>query len=111
MRVDFDWRLQLEFHGTPIACDAGLPAYRELDGALGLTDLTGGVGSNDRRGQDTRHLLTWLFHQCTAANAALIATAHALRNGRSAGIVDVTVANDAGALLAGGRARCATTQG
>ena len=57
LRVDFDRRLRLEFHGSRITSDAGLLAYRELDDALGLTDLAGDALSECRSGRDTRHLL------------------------------------------------------
>lgn len=62
-RVNFDRRLRLEFHGSRITSDAGLLVYRELDDALGLTDLAGGVLSECRRGTDTRHLLIGLLRQ------------------------------------------------
>ncbi len=63
LRVGFDRRLKLEFHGSKITSDAGLLAYRELDEVLGLIDLGGAALSDLRRGKNTRHLLTGLLRQ------------------------------------------------
>ena len=40
LKIRFDRRLRLEFHGTRITSDAGLLACRELDDALGLRALS-----------------------------------------------------------------------
>jgi hypothetical protein len=63
LRVDFDRRLKLEFHSSRITSDGGLLAYRELDDALGLTDLAGMALSDGRRGRNVRHLLSGLLRQ------------------------------------------------
>jgi hypothetical protein len=63
LRIDFDRRLKLEFHGSRITSDAGLLAYRELDDALGLTELAAASLSECRRGKNTRHLIAGLFRQ------------------------------------------------
>ncbi|MCH8111983.1 MAG: IS1380 family transposase [Proteobacteria bacterium] len=63
LRVDFDRRLKLEFHGSKITSDAGLLAYRELDHALGLTGMAGSILTEARRGKNIRHLVEALFRQ------------------------------------------------
>jgi hypothetical protein len=63
LRADFDRRLRLEFLGSRITSEAGLLAYRELDDALGLTDLAGSALLEYRRGKNTRHLLGGLLRQ------------------------------------------------
>ncbi len=39
LKLRFDRRLRLEFHGARITSDAGLLACRELDGVLGLAEM------------------------------------------------------------------------
>ena len=57
LRVSFDHRLKLEFHGSKVTSDAGLLPFRDLDDALGLTDLAGVVLTDTRTGQNSRHTL------------------------------------------------------
>lgn len=42
-RVDFDRRVRLDFRGTQLSSDGGLLAVRELDVALGLSELAAAV--------------------------------------------------------------------
>src|SRR4051794_9794444 len=57
LHVTFDPRLKLEFHGSKVTSDAGLLPFRDLDDALGLTDLAGDVLAETRTGQNSRHTL------------------------------------------------------
>ncbi len=69
LRVDFDCRLKLEFHGSDISTDTGLLPNRDLDDAPGLTELGGEVLSETRRGKNTRHLLVDSFgNRCSVVS-------------------------------------------
>ena len=54
-RVGFDRLVKLEFRGAHVTSDAGLLAFRELDDALGLTQLAGKALVDARTGKNTRH--------------------------------------------------------
>src|SRR6476469_9368381 len=70
LRVAFDRRLKLEFHGTRITSDGGLLAYRELDDALGLTATAVSALAEGRRGKNIRHRLLGLLRQAVYGRLA-----------------------------------------
>jgi len=62
-RVDFDRRVRLEFNGTQLSSDGGLLIMRELDEALGLSDLASAALRDTRTGKNSIHQLDGLFRQ------------------------------------------------
>src|ERR671910_108834 len=70
LRVAFDRRLKLEFHGARITSDGGLLAYRELDDALGLTAMAVSAVAEGRRGKNIRHRLLGLLRQAVYGRLA-----------------------------------------
>ena len=63
LRLDFDRRLKLEFHGSRVTSDAGLLACRELDDALGLTLMVGDELVDPGTGKNGQHAMKDLFRQ------------------------------------------------
>src|SRR4051794_26709651 len=63
LRVAFDRRIKLEFHGARITSDGGLLAYRELDDTCGLPPIPALRLAEGRRGKNIRHGLLGFLHQ------------------------------------------------
>jgi len=70
LRVNFDRKLKLEFHGTKVTSDAGLIAYRELDEVLGLTTIIKSELADNRTGKNTQHGLIALLRQSVYSRLA-----------------------------------------
>ena len=63
LRVSFDSRLKLKFLGSQVTTDAGLLADRELDEALGLTEMSVDNLQDSRLGHNKQHGLVPLLRQ------------------------------------------------
>ncbi len=63
LRVNFDRKLKIEFHGIKVTSDAGLLAYRELDDVVGLTDMVACELRDNRTGKNTQHSVRALLRQ------------------------------------------------
>src|SRR5262245_29427575 len=70
LRVAFDRRLKIQFHGATVTSDAGLLAFRELDDALGLTALAADLLHDPRTGRNGRHKLLAQFRQAVFGRLA-----------------------------------------
>jgi hypothetical protein len=70
LRVAFDRRIKLEFHGARITSDGGLLAYRELDDAIDLTTMGVSALAEGRRGRNIRHRLLGMVRQAVYGRLA-----------------------------------------
>jgi hypothetical protein len=70
LRLNFNRKLKLEFHGAKITSDAGLLAYREMDDAMGLTEMSVEDLADYRTGKNTQHTLLGMFRQAVYGRLA-----------------------------------------
>jgi hypothetical protein len=61
--VGFNRRLKLQFHGAKLSSDGGLIVFRELDDALGLSEMAAWELRDNRTGKNSRHNLLAMFRQ------------------------------------------------
>ena len=70
LRVGFDSSLKLKFCGSKVTTVAGLLAYRELDEALGLTEMGADRLTDSSHGNNQQHLLAPLLRQSVYSRLA-----------------------------------------
>ena len=70
LRLQFDRRLRLEFHGARITSDGGLLACRELDGVLQLTEAAPTYLRETRGGRNVQHEFVPLLRQSVYSRLA-----------------------------------------
>ena len=70
LRLEFDRSVKVEFCGSAISSDGGLLLHRELDDALGLTDMAAGLLADMRTGRNGRHRFAGLLRQSVFSRLA-----------------------------------------
>jgi hypothetical protein len=70
LRLQFDRSIKLAFCGSSISSDGGLLLHRELDDALGLTDMAAGLIGDPRTGKNGRHRLAGFLRQSVFSRLA-----------------------------------------
>lgn len=70
LKLELDGQLRLEFRGAKVTTDARLLAVRELDEALGLTEMAGVMIQDKRTGRNIRHGMAGLLRQSVYARLA-----------------------------------------
>ena len=70
LRLDFDRSVKVEFRGAAISSDGGLLLHRELDDALGLSEMIAGLIADTRTGRNGRHRLAGLLRQSVFSRLA-----------------------------------------
>ena len=72
LRLQFNPKVRLEFHGSTITSDAGLLAFRELDHALDLTGIASDYLQDYRTGRNIQH--TWFLCCASLSSVDWLAT-------------------------------------
>ena len=70
LRLDFGRSVTVEFRGAAISSDGGRLLHRELDDALGLTEMAAGLIADPRTGSNGRHRLAGLLRQSVFSRLA-----------------------------------------
>ncbi len=70
LKVNFNKRLKLEFHGVKVTSDAGLLAYREINDVFELTDMAACELRDNRTGKNMQHSVTALLRQSVYSRLA-----------------------------------------
>lgn len=58
LKIHFNRKINLEFHGARLTSDGGLLAYRELEDALGIFNSASTVMSDKQTGRNIQHDMT-----------------------------------------------------